>query len=62
MTHGDAAFDGFILNSPFLAWGWVGGFIPKLIIKKLPTLLKLIGVRFTPTHAFISSSSVVHHY
>ena len=44
MTYGDAAFDGLIFNSPFLAWGWLGGIIAKLIVKKLPGLLAMLGV------------------
>ena len=22
IAHGDADFDGFVFNSPFLSWGW----------------------------------------
>lgn len=36
MAHGDSDFSGFIFNSPFLDWGWVGGWLNKKILVHLP--------------------------
>ena len=44
MRFGDSAFDGFIFNSPFLDWGWVGGPLTKMVIKLLPAALAWLGV------------------
>ena len=38
MAHGDAAFAGFIFNSPFLDWGMAGRPLSKLVVMRLPEL------------------------
>lgn len=37
-------FIGFIFNSPFLSWGWVGGRLNKLILLHLPSLLTRLRI------------------
>ena len=44
MEHGDDAFDGFVLNSPFLDWGKVGGEIVEHVLENLPTFMLQMGV------------------
>ena len=48
IERGDSAFHGFIFNSPFLDWGWVGGRAKELFLKNVGTLCKL---------GFLSASS-----
>jgi alpha-beta hydrolase superfamily lysophospholipase len=44
IAHGDAAFDGFVFNSPFLYWGWDVGGITKWFIRHVPGLLMWLRV------------------
>jgi alpha-beta hydrolase superfamily lysophospholipase len=41
MEYGDAAFDGFIFNSPFLDWGFVGGDMVEFALKRTSFFQKL---------------------
>ena len=41
MMHGDADFSGFVFNSPFLDWGWVGGVVNKLGLMRVCSLKAL---------------------
>ena len=44
MARGDAAFDGFIFNSPFLDWGLPGKPLTKLFLTYAPAMLVRLGV------------------
>lgn len=58
MEYGDAAFEGFIFNSPFLDWGFVGGDMVEFALKRMSLLKNLslghlsndtiIGLAVTP--------------
>jgi alpha-beta hydrolase superfamily lysophospholipase len=57
MEKGDDAFDGFLFNSPFLDWGYVGGDLVELLLKNTHFLVGLgamddldtkMGVETTP--------------
>ena len=57
MEKGDDAFDGFLFNSPFLDWGFVGGDLVELMLKNTNFLVGLgamedmdtkMGVETTP--------------
>lgn len=56
MDNGDSAFDGYIFNSPFLDWGFVGGDMIEFALEHMGTMEKLehlsndtkIGVAMTP--------------
>jgi hypothetical protein len=56
MEKGDAAFDSFIFNSPFLDWGFVGGDMVEFMLKHTGFMTKLhamkndskLGVASTP--------------
>jgi len=41
MNYGDADFDGFIFNSPFLDWGFVGGDLAEKLIESAGLLQKI---------------------
>jgi alpha-beta hydrolase superfamily lysophospholipase len=41
MEYGDTAFDGFIFNSPFLDWGFVGGDMVEFALKRMSLLQKV---------------------
>eukprot|EP00977_Amphora_coffeiformis_P005443 scaffold1162_cov170-Amphora_coffeaeformis.AAC.1 len=43
MTFGDAAFDGFLFNSPFLDWGFVGGDMVEFVLENTGFLEKFAG-------------------
>lgn len=43
MHHGDQDFAGFIFNSPFLDWGYVGGALAKMVVVHAPYLLTRLG-------------------
>jgi alpha-beta hydrolase superfamily lysophospholipase len=43
MRHGDTAFDGFVFNSPFLDWGYVGGDMAEFVLKHAGTLKRIMG-------------------
>ena len=57
MDCGDEAFDGFVFNSPFLDWGFVGGDMVEFALEHLGVLQNLramnddakIGVAVTPS-------------
>lgn len=42
--HGDDAFDGFIFNSPFLDWGFVGGDMVEFALKRMDTMQNWAGM------------------
>ena len=44
MQHGDKAFDGFIFNSPFLDWGFVGGDMVEFALKRMDTMQNWAGM------------------
>lgn len=56
MEKGDDAFDGFLFNSPFLDWGFVGGDLVELVLENTGFLERLgamnldskVGVAVTP--------------
>lgn len=41
MEKGDNAFDGFLFNSPFLAWGFVGGDLVEIVLDNTGIFEKL---------------------
>ena len=43
MTAGDAAFDGFLFNSPFLDWGFVGGDMVEFVLENTGFLERFAG-------------------
>jgi len=41
MNQGDAAFDAFLFNSPFLDWGFVGGDMIEFVLENMDILVRL---------------------
>jgi len=44
MEFGDGDFSGFVFNSPFLDWGWVGGSLAKMVVVHAPALFTRLGL------------------